>query len=330
LAATNFGRIRGISIEVVVVNVQCSESGGRGAARTLTNDPNIVGVIGPTCATACAASVTEYEDAHYTLVSPSCGSGSLTDQVTHEGAFLRTIYGDQHEGRLAAQFAYNELGARRTVVIDDGTLETTELAEAFALTFAGLGGEVALRGLIEPDQTDMSVILTDIEAASPDLIFAPLRPDDAVTLATQKTGSQVNATRLLGGRHYWSKWFLDNAGSAANQVYAIGPVLSGSQFDELRSLYQTTYENEIPIGRQFAYAYDATMILLEAIKEVADASQGSGLRIGRQALRTAVYSTVAYNGVTGRLTCTAWGDCSVPALGVGQVRGGEWVTIFIP
>jgi branched-chain amino acid transport system substrate-binding protein len=59
-----------------------------------------------------------------------------------------------------------------------------------------------------------------------------------------------------------------------------------------------------------ATTYDGANLLLNAIEAVAVQEEDGTLYIGRQALRDALYSTSGYEGVSGRLTCDVYGDCS--------------------
>ncbi|MCI0576731.1 MAG: ABC transporter substrate-binding protein, partial [Chloroflexi bacterium] len=73
---------------------------------------------------------------------------------------------------------------------------------------------------------------------------------------------------------------------------------------------------EAPIQAFHAHAYDATMILLNAIDAVAQEGRDGTLLIGRQALRDEVAGTSGYAGLTGTLTCDEFGDCADPRIEV--------------
>ena len=73
-----------------------------------------------------------------------------------------------------------------------------------------------------------------------------------------------------------------------------------------------------------AHAYDATNILLAAIEKAAVKDADGTVHIGRQALRDAMYATKDFNGLTGKLTCDANGDCATgEALGVFKLSEAE-------
>jgi branched-chain amino acid transport system substrate-binding protein len=79
-----------------------------------------------------------------------------------------------------------------------------------------------------------------------------------------------------------------------------------------------------PISIFHAHAYDAMMLLLDAITEVAVVDPDGTLHIGRQALRDALYAVENYPGLTGNLTCTDTGDCGAGLIAVYQYHVGQF------
>ncbi len=329
LAAENRGAIRGHAVELVVQDAGCSAGRGPAAAFELTRDRKLVAVIGHTCSQSCLSSVQAYDDANFTMISPSCGASALTDEVTHIHAFLRTIYDDSLEGESAARFAYNELAARRVGTIHDNTRESDDFVAAFEATFTKLGGTIVASEVISPGTTDMQSVLNALEAAELDLVYAPLMPTDAVTFTLQRMDTPLSSVPLLGNRHYWSAWFLARTSLAAEGIYASGPMLQGQLYERAFLAYTRAYD-ETPNSLTFAHAYDAMGLILQAVEGVGVPSRDGDLEIGRRALQRAIYDTANYPGITGDLTCTHWGDCSSGSVGIGQAQRGKWVSIYIP
>lgn len=328
LAVEDYGSLHGFDVELVRISSQCSESGGQSTALSFTSDPTIAVVIGPMCAAACEAALPVYEEAHFTVVSPGCGTAHLTDQVTHIDAFTRTIYGDRQEGELAARFAYFELRARKAAIIDDGTAETSDLILGFETTFTSLGGTIAVSATADQGSANFRPALTSIVEADPEVIYAPLLPADAILLSIQKAGAGLQDVPLIGGRRYVNRSFVEGAGYTADGVYAPGPLLASDQYQTVAERYTEEY-GSAPVGAQFAFGYDAASLALRSIDEGSALSTGGNLLIGRQAVRDALYSTTTFPGITGTLTCSGWGDCSAGDLAVYRVREGEWVETYI-
>jgi hypothetical protein len=43
-----------------------------------------------------------------------------------------------------------------------------------------------------------------------------------------------------------------------------------------------------------------------------------------------LYDTTSFEGATGLLTCSSWGDCSAGSLAVYEARDNEWIATFVP
>ncbi|NDJ55188.1 MAG: ABC transporter substrate-binding protein, partial [Chloroflexi bacterium] len=128
LAILDHGAIRGFDLEILWEDAPCSADGGEVAARFLvTDNPNVVAVIGHTCSNSCVSGANIYDEQHFTMISPSCSATSLTQQGLHVDSFLRTIYDDTLEGAAAADYAYRELGVRDVAVMHYDSENTASL-----------------------------------------------------------------------------------------------------------------------------------------------------------------------------------------------------------
>jgi branched-chain amino acid transport system substrate-binding protein len=113
--------------------------------------------------------------------------------------------------------------------------------------------------------------------------------------------------------------FIEAVGDAALGMYFIAPTTpEGPAFDTFASRYETQYSEPLTSTPYHAHTYDAANMLLNAIETAAvqDAHVEGTLHIGRQALRDALYATSGYQGLTGSLTCDAYGDCGAIRLRV--------------
>ena len=135
------GTILGHYVEVIKEDDLCSEEGGTGRSHALAADPKIVGVIGTSCSSATVAASRILSGVGSVLISPSSTAPSLTDPATHDAGFLRTIYNDQAQGQIVAEFAFNVLGVATMVTIHDGTPYAKELQQTACDTLTRLGGQ---------------------------------------------------------------------------------------------------------------------------------------------------------------------------------------------
>jgi branched-chain amino acid transport system substrate-binding protein len=77
---------------------------------------------------------------------------------------------------------------------------------------------------------------------------------------------------------------------------------------------------ETPKHHGYPYAFDAANLLFDAIESAAVQDSDGSVYIGRADLRAALYSTIDFDGVTGLLSCSEYGDCSAIGLAVFQLE----------
>ncbi len=324
------GELLGHPIELVAEDSQCNPEGGQAAAQKLAADKTIVGVIGTTCSSAAKNAAPILSEAGIVMISPSNTAPYLTDPATRSPFYFRTAHNDKVQGKVAAEFAYNELGVRKAATIHDGSVYAEQLANVFAEVFKQLGGEVVAQEAINVGDTDMRPVLTTIAAKGPEIIYFPIfNPEGPLIAAQSKEVEGLADVKLMGADGLFSKEFIEVAGEAAVGVYLSSPDFSAfnpERYDAFLKKHEEKY-GEKPISAFHAHAYDAMMILAEAIKKAAVVLEDGTIYIPRTALRDAVAETQNFQGITGNLTCDENGDCADPHIAVYQITSAkEWDT----
>jgi len=311
------GQLLGHPIELRVEDSLCSKEGGATAASKITGDPQIVGILGPSCSGAAETAIKIVSDAGLVLISGSSTAPSLTSVGGEPGphwqpGFLRTAQNDALSGQAAATFAFQRLGLTSAATIDDGDPYTQGLASTFQQAFAELGGEVVLAAGVNKGDTDMGPVLTAVDRSGAELLYLPVfRPDgDRIVLQASEMEGLQNVT-FMSAEGLYLEAFLGAVAEAGTGLYLVIPTPpQGPAHDAFVSRYETKY-GERPTTSYYAHWYDAANMLFDVIEAVAVQDSGGTLHIGRQALRDALYSTAAYVGLTGSLTCDEYGDCGV-------------------
>ena len=327
LALADYGPIEGHSVSIGAgLDSLCTAAGGRAGADTVIGDPRVVGVIGTYCSAAAAAASPLLSRAGLVMVSPANTSPSLTSDLrgtagsNYHPGYYRTSNNDLYTAQAVARFAYDELRLRRMAAIDDGDPYTSGLTSAFSAAFEQLGGSVAVVAISKGD-TDMAPALTQLAAGGPDGLFFPLFPDEGAYII-QQIGqvAGLEDVTLIGGDALLVPEFL--AIPESEGIYLTGPELdfysntneaTGRSGEALVAAYRERYDVE-SAPAYLAHAYDATIILLRAIADVAVAD-GDTLFIDRARLREALTSTTGFGGITGAISCDEFGDC-----GTGRLR----------
>ena len=328
LAVRDFGDVRGYAIELgESMDSMCSPDGGRAGAEQISADPQVVGIIGTSCSAAAVAASPVISEAGLVMLAPSNTSPLLTSDLAgnanpnyHPGYF-RVSNNDLYQAQAVADFAYNELGLRRMVAVDDGDPYTTALVSAFGNAFGTLGGEIAVTARIDKGDADMTEVLAEFAAAAPDGIFFPLFEAEGTPFAEQaRVFDGLADATLISGAALLVSEFLGTPQSEG--LYFAGPEsdhganvngTTGKNADEVLAAYIATY-GESPTSPYWAFAYDATTVLLSAIQSIAVEESGN-LYIDRAALRAEIGATSGFQGLIGPLACDAFGDC-----GTGRIN----------
>ena len=259
------------------------------------------------------------------MISHSNTAPSLTDPKTHEAGYLRTAHNDKVQGKAVAEFAYKVLGARTMATIHDGSPYAEQLQQVACDVFTQLGGKCVAQEAINVGDTDMRPVLTKIAASKPDVLYYPIFVQEGAFITQQaKEVAGLENTVLMGSDGLISPDFLKAAGDAAEGMYLSGP--AATKNEEFDKKYKAKYGQEPPSAFHL-HAYDATMMLLEAVKKVA-VQAGGKLYIPRQALRDALFATKDFKGLTGTLTCNQYGDCANPKIAINQVQNGKFVPVW--
>ncbi|MBF0233917.1 MAG: branched-chain amino acid ABC transporter substrate-binding protein, partial [Desulfamplus sp.] len=306
-----------------IEDTECTAEGGANAVLKVIADPKTVAIFGTTCSGAAASVSKAMSNAGLTMISGNNSAPFLTS-IGGKAApywypgYFRTASNEEHSGKAAALFAWHELKVRKVATINDGDIYTRGLTDGFIKSFQELGGEIVLNGSINKGDTNMEPILQTVKLSGAQLMFFPLfQPEgNHLLLQVRKTSGMENIILMSDGALIEDS-FIRNVKDAAKGMYFVGPSPPrGIESRDLAVAYEAKYD-ESPSTSYYITAFDAANLLFKAIEKasVMDSSHGK-LRIGRQALRDALYNTKGVEGVSGRLSCDKFGDCAFPAFNV--------------
>lgn len=346
LAIADYGDINGFSVDMGTgLDDLCSADGGQAAAQTIVADESIIGVIGTSCSGAAVAAMPLISDAGMVMISGSNTSPALTSDLAgtagtdYSTGYYRVAHNDLFQGQAAATFAFEELGVTTAAAIHDGDPYTQGLAQAFADAFEELGGTISVFTAVNKGDTDMTPVLTEVAAGSPELLFFPIfMPEGGFIVQQVASVSGLEGTTLMAADGVLTDNFMELPESEG--VYFSGPDLAfgdnasttGTNATDFLATYEADY-GEAPSAAFWAHSYDATVLLLSAIEQVAVEFEGS-LYIDRAAVRDALTSVSNVDGITGTLSCDDFGDCGAQRISVvlhtdsTDVEAGKANTVF--
>jgi len=289
------GGLLGRPVEVLEFDTGSSALGARQAAMAAI-EARVAAVVGPSWSSQAMAMGPVLQEAGI----PMLGSTTTAPEVTEIGDFIfRVCYTDALQASALAGFAYDELKARRAIVVTiAGDVYSEGLSAGFIERFAARGGKVEaqLRYLQNAMNFDEQVRVVGEKA--PNLVFVAGFTRDSGLFLKQARSAGLDMP-ILGGdgwtalehypyldpakgeNYYVSHWHPDSGSKAGQEFLAL-----------LLEEFGPNALQMIDAGN--ANAYDAMGLLADAILRAGSDSPA--------AIRDALAVTEKYPGVTGLIT----------------------------
>lgn len=324
------GMILGHSIQWDGVNGgDCDPDAALSDAKRMARDRSIVAVIGTACSPEAKVVVPVFSARGFSMVSPSNTFDGLTEpgHPNQYPGYFRVVAPDKVAGPVAAQYARNILGLTKAATINDGSEYSVNLEQAFVDEFTALGGTISARETITDDQMDMTVPLTAIASDNPGMVYFPVQnmSTGSYIINQARATSGLETVVLMGGDRLFGQEIVFTTGPDVDG-FLVAQDFDTEQFSPAySSVFVPAYTAKFgsaPSGIFAAHGYDAFNVIKAAIVSSAIVGADGSLSIGRQALRTALYSTTGFPGLTGKLTCSPTGDCGEPSVAIYQYHTG--------
>jgi len=297
----------------------------------MTEDPRVVGMIGPFNSSEAAAEIPVASQDDLAMISPSATADCLTllgpgcarpDRPGGVNNFFRLAAFDSEQGRAMADFANKQLGLTRVAVFSDGHPYGEELATSFSAELPLLGGLVVLREVLQPSTYDYSDLLQRIKATGAQAIYFGGAPSNGVCRIRSQMQAMLAGAYFLGGDALLDKSCVADAQSGANPLMiatvAEGRPLPDAEATQVVAAFSRTHRS---IGGYTFAAYDAAEILIDAIRRAIDADGGkfpSRLQVVKQ------MGATSFAGITGHWSFDMNGDATAPSIAFYRIEQGKW------
>lgn len=259
------GGVNGKQIELLIEDDECAPEKATNAASKLVSDGAQV-VLGGICSGSTIAAMPIFKDAGVLAMSPSATNDGLTTSGDYPN-FFRTIAPNFAQAPPMADFAMNELGAKKIAVIHDKGDYGKPLAEGAKAQIEKSGkAEVVLFEGVTPEAVDYSAIVQKIKRSGAEVvIFGGYHPE-ASKIVTAMKKKRVKAA-FVSDDGVKDDTFIKVAGKSAEGVYAAGP-----QDNSDNPLSAAAKEEHIKAfnsdpGAFFDGAYAATVAILNAVEK---------------------------------------------------------------
>src|SRR5579864_619589 len=216
-------------------------------------------------------------EADMATITPSSTNPDITDpkfasQYRPKGkaVYFRTVTTDAFQGPNMANYYAETLHVKTVYVLDDSGAYGVGIADSFSKRAAEKGIKILGRDQLDPKEADYTTILTKIKGLNPDALYY-----GGVALAGVKLVKQSYdiLPKIIkgGGDGMYSSSVLKGAGFPAVEGWyatiAAPYVFDKPEVEAWSKRFQAKY-GKAPEGYSVT-AYDAALVILDAIKRVA-------------------------------------------------------------
>jgi len=298
------GGINGKKLEVIYEDGKCNPSAASGAVQKLVNIDKVKAIIGGLCSSETSAFAKIIMDKKVPTISYCSSAPSLSQTGKY---FFRTYPSDSFQGKYAAEYAYNTLGARKIAVLYHISDWGTGIKDVFAKRFTEIGGEIISTEGTAQEVRDYKTQLSKIKDLKPDYIYAPLYPEGAL-VAVQQAQDLGIKTKILGADAWDDSKFVETVNRNADIIYVSS---TGEANQEFKDKMKTKLGREVTVCAP--QAYDAVKVLVMGLKEV-----GTNPDRLQEAIRK-----VNFAGTVGPVAFDQNGDITSVAYRVKRIQGGR-------
>ncbi|MCK8602338.1 ABC transporter substrate-binding protein [Desulfoferrobacter suflitae] len=309
--------VLGKKIEVILVDTKSDKIEAANAVTLLVEKEKVVGILGEAISGNTMAGNPISEAAKIPSVSPTA-----TNPLVNQGKqyAFRACFIDPFQGEVAARFALNELKAKTAAVIIDIAQDyCVGLGNFFVKEFVKNGGKIVSTTYIQTGDQDFSAQLSAVQAANPDVIYAPNYYTEDALMAKQARDLGIKAP-ILTGDGAQADALIEIGGAAVEGMYFTGHFHKDAATTERSKQYIKLYEEKFKKEADAfgALGADAYFLLVDAIKRAASTD---GTKI-----RDALQDTKDFQGVSGIITMGEDGN-PIKSMVINKVQDGKFVYV---
>ena len=289
----------GYKVEFVPFDDQAKPDVGVANAKNIIADKDIMAVIGHLNSGVAIPSSEVYKEVGVVMISPANTNPVVTDRGYPN--IDRVCGRDDVQGPVGAEFAAASLKIKTAYVLHDKTQYGQSIAEFFKADAEKKGIKVlGFEGTEEKSNFDP--LLTPIKAKNPDVIYFGGIYDQGAPFFKQAREKGIKS-KFMGPDGMDSSDLTKIAGKAVvgmNYTSAAGPASALPKAKAFVDDFKKKFsKNPEPYA---AEAYDATVIAIKAIEEVAKSG-----KMSRESVSTAIRK-VKLSGITGEIAFDSRGD----------------------
>ena len=278
-------------------------------------DAGVKGVVGHFNSGATIPASKIYFDNHIPEISQSSTNPKYTQQG-FDTAF-RLVANDGQLGTVLGKYAVTKWNAKTVAVIDDRTAYGQGIADEFLKSAQASGAKLVSRQYTTDKATDFRGVLTAVKGENPDVVFygGMDAQGGPMIRQMQQLGMQ---SKFMGGDGICTGELPALAGSALQgrqvicaEAGGITPEYSAGM-EDFKKRFKAKYGQDVVIYAP--YAYDAVMILVDAMKRAGSSDPAKYLSFLKQS---------DYKGVVGETRFDSRGDLQNATLTLYTFNDGK-------
>ena len=293
------GGVLGKQITLVVADNKSDTAEAANAMQKLATQDKVIASIAPIASSSVMAAAQVNESAKILGISPTASNPNVTvDPETGKvrDYVCRATFIDPFQGAVMANFAKNTLKAQKAAVyIENSSDYAKGLGKFFKETFVQNGGNIVSDEAYLAKDTDFKATLTKIKASNPDVIFVPGYYQEVGMIIKQ--AREIGITVPILGADGWDSAKLPEiAGAEAlNNTFFSNHYSPDDNSPEIKNFVEAYKAEYGQVPDAFAaLSYDATMMIIEAIKR---AGVEDSVKV-----KDELAKTKDYQGVSGSIT----------------------------
>lgn len=292
-------------------------------ARRMVSDPAFVAAIGPQMSGSGKAMAPILSEGDLATITPSSTNPDITNpkfaqQFDPSGKpiYFRTVTTDAYQGPNMANFMFETLGVKSVYILDDGGAYGVGLADAYEAEAKKKGIKVLGHDRVDPKAADYTAALTKIKSLNPQALYYGGVSQAGVKVAKQ--GYQIIPKVIkAGGDGVFGASFLSGGGFPAVEGWyatiAAPHLIDSKPAREWVKAFTGRF-GKAPEDYSIT-AYDAGLVIIDAVKRVA----ASGKPMNRTNVRNAI-QTAKVPTLQGEVSFDKYGDLTNRIVSVFQIR----------
>lgn len=261
------GGVDGKKIEVITKDNKSENAEASTAATNLAVQSQVNAMIGPATSGAVAAASLNAQKTGVPLLTPSGTQDDLTiDKDGVKKYIFRTTFQDSFQGQVLAQYAYQNLNAKKVVLYYDNSSDYAKgIAEEFQRVYPG---EIVTVATFASGDKDFQSALTTFKDLDYDAIVMPgyYTETGIITKQARDMGIEVP---ILGPDGFNDDSFGDLAGVAnTHDVYYVSGYSTKTALSDKATQFIEAYKKKYGSEPNMfaALAYDSVYMIAEAAK----------------------------------------------------------------